>query len=1031
LASIQRFAPGERMRRNIILALTAAVLLGVAVATQLLGAERGPMQQLVRAKPERTFAPRLSIENRYHDCTSFPADSGGTVPREECGTSDEGPGGLAASAESSAPDSLQASAIAALIWDEEPAALDAAIASLEKALRLTLDRVPVLVDLSAAHLVHAERTQNPRDLMPAIHYADEALALEPGNASAAFNSALAKQASWLDEEADRAWNAYLAIDSTSKWADEARLRQSKLITRAPEIPFPAPGASAESVDTFAAQYPQEAREYGFGDVLDDWGAAVAKGDSARADSLLDLAQGLGRALEGRHGGDASLADVVRDIRTAQFDPEATAVLARAHRAYAAGDDHFRKLEDSAASAALGAVARARPRSPVLLHWTALFQAGTRSYQGEHQEAASDLRALLAEVDSIRYPAMVGRARLMLGTVLGRSGHLSHARARLKEAAPYLEGAGEDEFLGTIVFVDAEAAYQLGDTLVAYDYMYRAMELLRPYRSSRELHKLLMALGRFAMQDELPRAALAIYNEDLAVAAPTRTPIDEVEVRLARAVTRGMLRDTLGARRDVDSAAAWTNRVPDEEAQRAWILARTRMARPDGLPAEQIDSAVEKLAVNPVWHVPALNQRANLLLAQDNVPRAIADLQTVTELVRRVTRQEGNSMLRSAVIEQARRSFDRLVMLHVRNRRPDEALRALEQGRMSFAPRRVDGVQPGKGRLAAPPGQVAVEYALIGDTLLVWTIGDSIRLWERRVDRDTFQLAVEQASATLESASAPIPRLALQSLYDWLIRPIRDHLGGTDTPLVILADGEVAGVPFAALLDGDRYLIEDRPLRFAATLEDAARPALRASGPVLLVADPAFDQDLYLALDSLPGARDEVRSLAGIYGETAVTLEGPAATRQAFEAQARGVSVIHYAGHAIFDDARPERSYLLLAGADTTGRLTAETVSGMQLDGTRLVVLSACRTLRSRSGRSGGFAGLSGALLAAGAGGVVGSLWEVDDRLTHPLMEEFHRRYRRTPDPARALREAQLEMLQSSDPKRSVPAAWAGFRYTGS
>src|SRR5688500_13633037 len=97
--------------------------------------------------------------------------------------------------------------------------------------------------------------------------------------------------------------------------------------------------------------------------------------------------------------------------------------------------------------------------------------------------------------------------------------------------------------------------------------------------------------------------------------------------------------------------------------------------------------------------------------------------------------------------------------------------------MSFAPRREGGVRPGEGRMAAPRGELAVEYALIHDTLLTWVVGaDSIWVWERHVQRDTFLLAADQAAAALESVRRPVPRRALRQLYDWLIRPIRGHLG---------------------------------------------------------------------------------------------------------------------------------------------------------------------------------------------------------------------------------------------------------------
>jgi CHAT domain-containing protein len=281
------------------------------------------------------------------------------------------------------------------------------------------------------------------------------------------------------------------------------------------------------------------------------------------------------------------------------------------------------------------------------------------------------------------------------------------------------------------------------------------------------------------------------------------------------------------------------------------------------------------------------------------------------------------------------------------------------------------------------------------------------------------------------------RRALASLYDRLVRPIEPAIADGNATLVLIADGELAPVPFSALYDTrrHRHLMEAHTIRYAASLRDATRTDERArpdDGDVLLVADPAFDPRTQPGLSRLDGARREVDSIAAIYPRH--TLLGDTAARpRAMLARLPGATLVHFAGHAVFDDRRPERSFLLLApergdvGATT---LTAADMDTLDLRSVRLVVLAACETLRSRDGRSNGFAGFAGTLLGRGAGGVVGSLWRVDDRLTTPLMAEFHRAYRRTGDGPRALREAQLKMLHSPDPAQSAPAAWAGFRYAG-
>jgi CHAT domain-containing protein len=245
------------------------------------------------------------------------------------------------------------------------------------------------------------------------------------------------------------------------------------------------------------------------------------------------------------------------------------------------------------------------------------------------------------------------------------------------------------------------------------------------------------------------------------------------------------------------------------------------------------------------------------------------------------------------------------------------------------------------------------------------------------------------------------------------------------------------VPFSALYDGrrGRYLVEAHPLRYAGSLRDAYRTRERGTSreaTTLLIADPAFDPRMHPGLAKLPGARLEVDSIAAAYrNHTVLTDSG--ASRHALEAAFPGTSVVHFAGHAVFDDQRPERSYLVLApeeGVADRGWLTAGEMEDLSLRHVDLFVLSACQTLRSQNGRAGGFAGFAGALLDAGVGGVVGSLWQVDDRLTTPLMIEFHRAYRRSGDGPRALREAQLRLLHSPDPALRSPAAWAGFRYAG-
>ncbi|HVH11715.1 MAG TPA: CHAT domain-containing protein, partial [Longimicrobium sp.] len=438
-------------------------------------------------------------------------------------------------------------------------------------------------------------------------------------------------------------------------------------------------------------------------------------------------------------------------------------------------------------------------------------------------------------------------------------------------------------------------------------------------------------------------------------------------------------------------------------------------------AQAMDDAAASFADVPVRAFPYYVRGAEARLAAGDPAGALARLTVAMRLLEQRRESIRIEPRRAAVFAAARTVVDRIVMLQLADGR--------ERGAAA------GGTAPGPDHLAAPPGEVVVEYALVNDTLLAWTVsGTRVEVARTTVNAAQLERTLEETEAKLQRR-APVGELQplLATLYDRLLRPLDGRLGAPGTRLVIVTDGAIAAVPFAALYDArrGRYLVEDRTLRYAVSLREAWRsPVADAGSGVLLVADPAFDRRRHPLLDRLPHALDEARGLAAGYRD-ARTLEGERATPQALATALPRAGIAHFAGHAVFDDEHPERSYLLLApGEASQGTMTAEELARMDLHRVRLVVLAACRTVRSGRGRAAGFTGLSGALLAAGAGGTVGSTWDVDDRLTSVLMAEFHRRYPDTHDAPGSLRDAQLSLLRSETPALRSPAAWAGFRYAG-
>jgi tetratricopeptide (TPR) repeat protein len=115
---------------------------------------------------------------------------------------------------------------------------DEAVAKLEEAERAEPDDARLRNDLGAALFERgkeAERRQDggraAEDFGRAVEHLDRAVELDPSLADALFNRALVYERMRLDAQAEDAWRAYLARDSTSPWAEEARRRLARLEER--------------------------------------------------------------------------------------------------------------------------------------------------------------------------------------------------------------------------------------------------------------------------------------------------------------------------------------------------------------------------------------------------------------------------------------------------------------------------------------------------------------------------------------------------------------------------------------------------------------------------------------------------------------------------------------------------------------------------------------------------------------------------------------------------------------------------------
>ncbi len=209
---------------------------------------------------------------------------------------------------------------------------------------------------------------------------------------------------------------------------------------------------------------------------------------------------------------------------------------------------------------------------------------------------------------------------------------------------------------------------------------------------------------------------------------------------------------------------------------------------------------------------------------------------------------------------------------------------------------------------------------------------------------------------------------------------------------------------------------------------------------------------------LPGTKVEVEGISKILKTSGyqVSLSEQNEATESKIKSLKGSALVHIATHGYFlpdaesggvgvdsENAKNNpllRSGLLLAGAAKTmsgevlpnlesndnGVLTAYEAMNLNLNGTDLIVLSACETGLGDVRAGEGVYGLQRAFIVAGAKAMVMSLWKVDDAATQALMTNFYTNLSKGGSKLKAFKQAQLQLML----KYKEPYYWGAFVMIG-
>ncbi|SDH02189.1 CHAT domain-containing protein [Propionivibrio dicarboxylicus] len=281
--------------------------------------------------------------------------------------------------------------------------------------------------------------------------------------------------------------------------------------------------------------------------------------------------------------------------------------------------------------------------------------------------------------------------------------------------------------------------------------------------------------------------------------------------------------------------------------------------------------------------------------------------------------------------------------------------------------------------------------------------------------------VFQFSGSMHPSRDPMP--IARDLYDILIAPVAQdikRLGATT--IMISPDDALRYLPFSALHDGKRYLIEQYRLSmFNDVVKDNSYLSLNRDWRVAGFGVTRQHQ----GFEPLPSVRSEIETIVRTDKEQDVIgifpgkifLDQDFTENELRNSLTPAFPVLHIASHFRFQPGGESESYLLLG--DGRRLSLADLRKGDWNFGfVDLITLSACETAKGGDHDADGreIEGLAALIQNQGAKGIIATLWRVSDRSTAMLMQNFYRFRQDKLSKAEALRQAQLSLIESGASK---------------
>lgn len=386
-------------------------------------------------------------------------------------------------------------------------------------------------------------------------------------------------------------------------------------------------------------------------------------------------------------------------------------------------------------------------------------------------------------------------------------------------------------------------------------------------------------------------------------------------------------------------------------------------------------------------------------------------------------------------------------------------------------------------------EALIEYHIIEDLVVVSMLkNNKLTISTLNIGYEALERLIDQF---YKACSTPTDQLATNTemrLYAELINVLPEDLSNVES-IYIAPDKAIGRIPFELLFEmSDNRLLADKKIAYVPSLSvmQLMRAQQRQKGNkiIAMMGDPlpldvrkalsysgqgssgfvaalgdvsikskklnflvnsktmasaaSFDFDLkYGIFNRIPFTAEEIKAIKKIAEankwDTEILLAEEFTKTNVSDLLNKNPYYVHFATHAIISYEIPyimEPSLFVSAFDRPIDHfLQADEIEKMNLTGTELVVLSACKTGIDASYDNEGVSGLAKSFLIAGAQNVIVTLWSIDDKATCVFMTHFYNALFKGQSIRLALTNAKTKMIQQDSYQH--PYYWAGFVLYGS